>query len=112
MTREEEIKEAARQKADQYWHPSQWSDTYYGFIAGARWADKNCITKILMNMPGEFDFFQFLSDILKGTKNNFEAPTKAVFRDALENQGFKFDNREYSDHRITKMEKGEKGWKN
>ena len=41
MTREEEIKEAARQRADQYDHPSKWSDTYYGFIDGAKWADNN-----------------------------------------------------------------------
>ena len=39
--REEQIKEAARQRADQYDHPSKWSDTYYGFIDGAKWADKH-----------------------------------------------------------------------
>jgi hypothetical protein len=39
--REEQIKEAARQRADQYDHPSQWSDTYYGFIDGAHWADSH-----------------------------------------------------------------------
>jgi len=39
--REEQIKEAARQRADQYGHPSQWSDTYYGFIDGAHWADSH-----------------------------------------------------------------------
>lgn len=39
--REEQIKEGARQRADQYDHPSQWSDTYYGFIDGAHWADKH-----------------------------------------------------------------------
>ena len=39
--REEQIKEAARQRADQYDHPSQWSDTYYGFIDGAEWADSH-----------------------------------------------------------------------
>jgi len=39
--REQQIKEAARQRADQYDHPSQWSDTYYGFIDGAHWADKH-----------------------------------------------------------------------
>ena len=27
MTREEQIKEAARQRANQYDHPSKWSDT-------------------------------------------------------------------------------------
>lgn len=41
MTREEQIKEAARQRADQYDHPSKWSDTYYGFIDGAKWADSH-----------------------------------------------------------------------
>lgn len=41
MTREEQIKEAARQRADQYDHPSKWSDTYYGFIDGAHWADSH-----------------------------------------------------------------------
>ena len=46
-TRQEQIKEAARQRADQYSHPVDWSDTYYGFIAyygfidGAKWADKH-----------------------------------------------------------------------
>lgn len=37
--REQQIKEAARQRANQYDHPSKWSDTYYGFIEGAKWAD-------------------------------------------------------------------------
>lgn len=41
MTREEQIKDAARQRANQYDHPSQWSDTYYGFIDGAHWADSH-----------------------------------------------------------------------
>jgi len=41
MKREEQIKEAARQRADQYDHPSKWSDTYYGFIDGAKWADSH-----------------------------------------------------------------------
>ena len=36
--REQQIKEAARQRANQYDHPSKWSDTYYGFIDGAKWA--------------------------------------------------------------------------
>jgi len=39
MSRKEQIKEAARQRANQYAHPSKWSDTYYGFIDGAHWAD-------------------------------------------------------------------------
>ena len=41
MTRQEQIKEAARQRANQYDHPSKWSDTYYGFIDGAKWADQH-----------------------------------------------------------------------
>jgi hypothetical protein len=41
MAREEQIKEAARQRANQYNHPSKWSDTYYGFIDGAKWADSH-----------------------------------------------------------------------
>lgn len=41
MTREEQIKEAARQRADQYSHPVDWSRIYYGFIDGAKWADKH-----------------------------------------------------------------------
>ena len=41
MTREEQIKESARQRADQYDHPSKWSDTYYGFVDGAKWADQH-----------------------------------------------------------------------
>lgn len=40
-TRQEQIKEAARQRADQYDHPSKWSDTYYGFLDGAEWADQH-----------------------------------------------------------------------
>ena len=39
MTREDEIKLNARWRADQYDHPAKWSDTYYGFISGAEWAD-------------------------------------------------------------------------
>ena len=39
--REQQIKEAARQRANQYDHPSKWSDTYYGFIDGAKWADQH-----------------------------------------------------------------------
>ena len=41
MAREKQIKEAARQRADQYDHPAKWSDTYYGFIDGAEWADQH-----------------------------------------------------------------------
>lgn len=41
MTREEEIKLNARWRADQYDHPTKWSDTYYGFINGAEWADEH-----------------------------------------------------------------------
>lgn len=45
MIREEQIKQAAKIRADQYEHPAQWSDTYYGFISGAEWADKTLINK-------------------------------------------------------------------
>lgn len=41
MTREEEIKLNARWRADQYDNPAKWSDTYYGFISGAEWADSH-----------------------------------------------------------------------
>ena len=41
MNREEQTREAARQRANQYDHPSKWSDTYYGFIDGAKWADSH-----------------------------------------------------------------------
>ena len=41
MSRQEQIQEAARQRADQYSHPVDWSDTYYGFIDGANWADSH-----------------------------------------------------------------------
>lgn len=41
MTREDEIKLNARWRADQYDHPAKWSDTYYGFISGAEWADQH-----------------------------------------------------------------------
>lgn len=41
MTREEQIVKAAKQRADQYDHPSKWSDTYYGFVDGAKWADQH-----------------------------------------------------------------------
>ena len=51
--REEQIKEAARQRADQYDHPSKWSDTYYGFIDGAKWAGQhpNWISVDENNLP-------------------------------------------------------------
>lgn len=41
MKREEQIKEAARQRTDQYSHPVDWSRIYYGFIDGAKWADQH-----------------------------------------------------------------------
>lgn len=41
MTREEQIVKAAKQRADQYDHPSKWRDTYYGFVDGAKWADQH-----------------------------------------------------------------------
>lgn len=45
MTRKQEIKLNARWRADQYDHPTKWSDTYYGFISGAEWADRTMIDK-------------------------------------------------------------------
>lgn len=41
MTREEEIKQAARNRADQYEHPVDWSDCYHYFLQGAEWADQH-----------------------------------------------------------------------
>ena len=41
MTRKEQIRLAAKQRADQYEHPAKWNDTYHGFMDGAEWADKN-----------------------------------------------------------------------
>lgn len=45
MTRKEQIKLNARWRADQYDHPAKWSDTYYGFINSAEWADRTMIGK-------------------------------------------------------------------
>ena len=41
MNRNDEIKDAARIRADQYQHPSQWNDVYHGFIDGAKWSDEH-----------------------------------------------------------------------
>lgn len=41
MTREGEIKQAAKLRADQYEHPADWNDCYHHFIDGAKWADAN-----------------------------------------------------------------------
>lgn len=41
MKREEEIKKAAKQRADQYSHPLQWNDVYNAFVCGVNWADKH-----------------------------------------------------------------------
>jgi len=41
MKREEEIKKAAKQRADQYSHSLQWNDVYNAFVCGANWADKH-----------------------------------------------------------------------
>ena len=52
--REQQIKEAARQRANQYDHPSKWSDTYYGFIDGAKWADSHpAWVSVEVKMPEE-----------------------------------------------------------
>ena len=39
--RNDEIKEAAKERANQYSHPVQWNDVYNGFISGAQWADNH-----------------------------------------------------------------------
>lgn len=41
MTREEEIKQAAKTRADQYEHPVDWNNCYHHYIQGAEWADKH-----------------------------------------------------------------------
>ena len=41
MTREEEIKQAAKNRADQYEHPVDWNNCYHHYIQGAEWADKH-----------------------------------------------------------------------
>ena len=41
MTREEEIKQAAKIRADQYEHPVDWNNCYHHYIQGAEWADQH-----------------------------------------------------------------------
>ena len=41
MTREEEIKQAAKNRADQYEHPVDWNNCYHHYIQGAKWADQH-----------------------------------------------------------------------
>lgn len=41
MTREEEIKQAAKNRADQYKHPVDWNNCYHHYIQGAEWADQH-----------------------------------------------------------------------
>ena len=41
MTREEEIKQAAKNRADQYEHPVDWNNCYHHYIQGAEFADQN-----------------------------------------------------------------------
>lgn len=63
--REQQIKEAARQRADQYDHPSKWSDTYYGFIDGAHWADSqpNWIS-VEERLPEKYNEFEDYSKLV------------------------------------------------
>ena len=59
--REQQIKEAARQRADQYVHLSKWSDTYYGFIDGAKWADSHPQwIPVEEELPPKFGRYMFL----------------------------------------------------
>ena len=60
MTREDEIKLNARWRADQYDHPAKWSDTYYGFISGAEWADRTMIDKACEWMDRYIDNYLFV----------------------------------------------------
>ena len=41
MTREEEIKQTAKNRADQYEHPVDWNNCYHHYIQGAEWADQH-----------------------------------------------------------------------
>lgn len=41
MTREEEIKQAAKNRADQYEHPVDWNNCYHHYTQGAEWADQH-----------------------------------------------------------------------
>lgn len=67
MTREEQIKEAARQRADQYDHPSKWSDTYYGFIDGSKWADSHPQwIPVEERLPETIDWYLCYNDLEDG----------------------------------------------
>lgn len=46
MTREEQIRQAARIRADQYSHPGEWNDCYRHFSQGAEWADRTLIERV------------------------------------------------------------------
>lgn len=90
MTREEQIKEAARQRANQYNHPSKWNDTYYGFIDGAHWADKypqwipveerlpeeNTAPLVRMDLTDKFGEETILYDVVVFDGNGFHASYK------------------------------------
>lgn len=41
MSREEEIKQSAKNRADQYEHPVDWNNCYHHYIQGAEWADQH-----------------------------------------------------------------------
>ena len=41
MSREEEIKQSAKNRADQYEHPVDWNRCYHHYIQGAEWADQH-----------------------------------------------------------------------
>ena len=56
MTREEEIKQAAKNRANQYERDSSWNDTFYGFIDGAKWADNTIIEKVYKLLVEQFYF--------------------------------------------------------
>lgn len=46
MTREEERKEVAKNRANQYSHPVEWYDCYKHWIEGAEWADRTMIDRV------------------------------------------------------------------
>ena len=90
--REQQIKEAARQRADQYDHPSKWSDTYYGFIDGAKWADshpawvnvkerlpeKNTAPLVRIDLTEKFDEETILYDVVAFDGNGFHTPYRVT----------------------------------
>ena len=41
MIREEEIKQAAKNRADQYEYSVDWNHCYHHYIQGAEWADQH-----------------------------------------------------------------------